>query len=412
VKPSWKLSSLILLVVLVCGLICVVAGCKAKEQAPPTPVVGPPEQVEKPVAEQPEGEPIKVGAIFSVTGPASSLGTPEKQTVEMFAEQINSEGGILGRPLEVMVKDDASENDAAAVAAKDLLSAGVCAIIGPSRTPCTMAIKDAVQEAKCPLVSCAAGTPITEPVEESYWTFRTPQTDRIAVAKIVDYLKKENITKVASIYIANPFGEAGNKQLEEQLPAAGVEIVAKEKFTQDDTDMTPHLTRIKAKNPEAVICWAVQAPPATVAKNIKDLGMTCKVIMSHGVANKKFIELAGPAAEGVMFPAGKLIVRDEIPDTDPQKQLLIKYGEDFQAKYSAEPDTFGGHAYDALLLVRQAIEAAGEPDRAKIRDELEKTSGVVGIGGVFTYSATDHDGLTKDAFVWVQIKDGKWTLAE
>ena len=385
-------------------------GCRRRQ---PPPVAPTPMPTQPSAAARPEGEPIKIGAILSVTGAASSLGDPEKKTVEMLAEQINEAGGVLGRPLEVIVQDDKSSNDPAALAATDLLeNENVVAIVGPSRTPTTMAIKGIVQEAECPLVSCAAGAAITEPVADSYWTFRTPQMDVIAVAKIVDYLMAEGITKVASIYVDNPFGQSGNDQIAEQMPQAGIEVVATESFGGEDTDMTAHLTRIKAKAPEAVICWAVQGPPATVARNIKELQMDVKVIMSHGVANEKFIELAGDGAEGVMLPAGRLLVHDQIAADDPQRPLLAQYAADYEAKYGSAPNTFGGHAYDALTLVVQAIENAGEAGRAAIRDELERITDFEGTGGIFNYSAEDHSGLDEDAFVWVRIEGGEWKLVE
>jgi len=358
-------------------------------------------------------EPIKIGAIFSVTGGMSSLGEPEEKTAKMLEAVINRQGGVLGRPIRVICKDDGSQNDAAVLAAKDLLNnQKVCAIIGPSGTPTTMAIKDVVQEANCPLVSCAAGAPITQPVAKSFWTFRTPQMDICAVQKIIDYCKKAKITKVASIYVTTAFGKSGNDQIQKLMPQAGIQIVATESFGAEDTDMTAQLTRIKAKGPQAVICWAVQAPPAAVAKNIRDLKMDVKVIMSHGVANRKFIELAGPAAEGVMFPAGWLIVRGEMAASNPRKAVLEKYAADYQAKYHKAPDTFGGHAHDAVMLVVAAIKKAGSADRGKIRDALAGMRGFQGIGGVFNYSAQDHDGLTKDAFAWVTIKGGQWKLAK
>jgi len=407
-----------LLVTLAVLGILVVAGCpKSAPQGTPEgggPSVVPPAGVGPGTGAggaAPSGEPIKIGAIFSVTGPTAPPGEPEKMAAEMIAAQINEKGGILGRPVEVIIEDDKSENTEAVMAAKKLIETEkVCAIIGPSGTPATMAIKQMCQDAGVPLVSCAAGRTITDPVFSN--VFAVPQTDLLAVAKIVDWLKANKITKVASIYVANPFGESGQQQMEKQFKEAGIQLLASEKFGGEDTDMTPQLTNIKGKNPEAIICWGTNPGPASVAKGVKKLGITVPLIQSHGVANAKFIELAGEAAEGVMLPAGRLIVWQSVPDDHKQKPVLKEFAEAFKAKYDRDADTFAGHAYDALHIVAKAIEAAGSDEPAKVRDAIEKTTDFVGTAGVFNYSADDHNGLTKDAFVWVKIEGGQWKLAE
>lgn len=406
--PRAKL--LVLIVALL--VVALLAGCpKPAEQIDEGATQIHPEGPETQAGMEPSGDPIKIGAIFSVTGPSAPLGEPEKLTAEMLAEQVNAAGGVLGRPVEVIIKDDKSEPTEAALAAKDLINTEkVVAIIGPSTTPTTMAIVDICEQANIPLISCAAGAPITNPVKK--WVFAVPQTDIIAVAKIIDYLKAKKITKVASIYVSNGYGESGQKQIEEQLPAAGIELVTSESFGGEDTDMTAQITRIKGKNPEAVICWGTNPGPATVAVNMQTLGLDVPLLQSHGVANAKFIELAGDAANGVMLPAGRLIVESEIAADDKQKEVLSKYAADYTAKSGKSVDTFGGHAYDSFSILVEAIKAAGNTDAAAVRDAIEATKDFVGTAGVFTYTPEDHNGLTKDAFVWVKIVDGKWQLAE
>jgi branched-chain amino acid transport system substrate-binding protein len=175
--------------------------------------------------------------------------------------------------------------------------------------------------------------------------------------------------------------------------------------------MTAQLTRIKAKKPQAVVCWGTNPGPAIVARNMKQLRMSTPLLMSHGIANRAFIQLAGDAANGVVFPAGRLIVVDEIPASDPQKKTLLAYRSAFRAEFKRDPDTFGGHAWDAIQLVTRALDKVG-PDKKKLRAEIEKTKKFVGIGGVFNFSPTEHNGLTKSAFVLVTIKDGKWKLVK
>lgn len=403
-----RLTAVVLGTVLVAMVVAVLGGCPQRPE-PEAPLMPP--EPDMPVAEAPTGDPIKIGAIFSVTGHMAPLGEPEKMTVEMLEEQINAAGGVLGRPLEVIVRDDKSETTEAVMAAKDLIETqGVAAIIGPSGTPTTLAIVDICEEAKVPLISCAAGRPITDPIKP--YVFAVPQTDALAVEKIIDYLKAEGVTKVATIYVANPFGESGQEQLEKQLGAADISIVTSESFGSDDTDMTAQLTKIKGTDAEVVICWGTNPGPAHVARGMRKLGMPQQLIQSHGVANRKFLELAGEAAEGIMLPAGRLIVWEAVPDDHVQKAVLKEFAEAFKAKHGIEADTFAGHAYDALHIAVNAIEAAGSTESEALREAIEQTQGFVGTAGVFNYSANDHNGLTKDAFVWVKVEDGDWRLAE
>ncbi len=239
--------------------------------------------------------------------------------------------------------------------------------------------------------------------------FKTAQSDIDAAAKVLEYLASKKLTKICVINDSNAFGASGLEQLKLQAPKAGITVIASESFNSKDTDMTAQLTRIKGKAPQAVVCWGTNPGPAIVAKNMKQLGIKAPLVMSHGIANKKFIQLAGPAADGVVFPAGRLIVVDAIPDTEPQKKALVDYSSQFKKAYGKDADTFGGHAWDAAKLVLAALEKVGD-DPAKIRDEIENTKGFVGISGVFNFSPTDHNGLTKDAFVMVEIKGGKWSL--
>jgi branched-chain amino acid transport system substrate-binding protein len=360
--------------------------------------------------ETPAGNPIKVGAIFSVTGPGAPLGTPEKETAEMVLDQINKAGGIGGRQLQLIIEDDGTEESKAVMAAKKLIEEDkVCAIVGPTMSGTSLAIIPDCEKAEVPLISCAASVKITQPAKK--WVFSTAQNDVLAVQRILVYLQAQKIKKVAIICDGNAFGQSGAEQLRAQLPAAGVAIVDEEKYATKDADMTAQLTKIKAKAPEAIICWGTSPGPAVIAKGVKSLGIKGKLIMSHGVANKAFIEQAGDAAEGIILPAGKLLVRQELAAGDPQKAALDAYATDFEKAAGKPANTFGGHAYDALQILRTALGTAGD-DKAKLRDAIEATKGYTGIGGVFNFSATDHNGLTKDAFTLVQIKSGAWTQAK
>ncbi|MGC9317946.1 MAG: ABC transporter substrate-binding protein [Armatimonadota bacterium] len=355
-----------------------------------------------------EEAPIKIGGIFAITGPASSLGEPEANTAEMLQEQINAEGGINNRRLEIIVRDTKGDETEGLSAVRELIDKeNVVAIVGPSRSGTTLGLIETVEKAEVPLVSCAAARAITEPTKK--WVFNTPQSDEDAVTRIYEYLNNEGITKIATITASSGYGIEGLKQLEKLAPDAGLEIVAKEEFADTDNDMTTQLTKIKGTDAEAIICWGIGPAPAQIAKNRKQLQIDIPLIMSHGVANRRFIEGAGDAAEGIILPAGKLLVAEQLPDDDPQKELLLEYAENYEEKFGKPADTFGGHAWDAIMLVKNAIEEKGaEP--AAIREGIEGTEGFVGIGGVFNYGPDSHYGLSPDAFVMVKIQDGDWTL--
>ncbi|MEN2985912.1 MAG: ABC transporter substrate-binding protein [Thermodesulfovibrionaceae bacterium] len=356
-------------------------------------------------------EPYKIGAIFSVTGAASFLGEPEKNTVLMLVEQINKAGGIKGHPIEVIVEDSKSDETQAVLAAKKLIEKDkVLAIIGPSTTGESMAIIPIVTEAKIPMISCAAGASITLPVKERYWIFKTPQYDISAVEAIYTYMKKKGIKKVGIITISTAFGDSGRKALLELAPKFGIQVVADERYGPKDTDMTAQLAKIKASGAEAVINWSVGPGQVIVTKNWHDLKMGIPLYQSHGWGSKRNIELAGKAAEGVIAPLGRIVVWDKLPDKHPQKPILKKYVTDYMARYKSEPGTFGGHAYDALMMVVEALKNVG-PDRKKIRDYIEtKIKKWPGTGGIFNMSPEDHCGLDMTSFEMVIVKNGDWEI--
>jgi branched-chain amino acid transport system substrate-binding protein len=285
----------------------------------------------------------------------------------------------------------------------------VLAIVGPSLSGNTLAVIDIVQEKEVPLVSCAASIKITEPVKK--WVFKTPQTDVQAVEKIYEYLADRGIKKIAIITVTNGYGESGKEQLKLQAPGSGLEVVAEETFGEEDTDMTVQLTVIKGTEAEAIVCWGTNPGPAIIAKNMVQLGIEIPLIQSHGVASPAFIEYAGEAANGNILPTGKILVLDQLPRLDPQRKVLVEYKELYESTFNAPVSGFGGYAWDAMAMIAEALEKSGE-DRVKLRDAIEETKGFIGVSGVFTMSSTEHNGLTKDAFVMVIIENGTWVIVE
>ncbi len=353
---------------------------------------------------------IKIGALFSVTGPAAFLGEPERNSAQMVVDEINKAGGIKGRKLELIVYDTGGDATKAKQLVNKLIKDDkVSAIIGPSTTGESLAIIDDVEKAGVPLISCAAGIKITEPVKK--WVFKTAQNDTLAVSRIYEYLQKHNLTKVAILSVSDGFGQSGREQLKSQAAKFGITILSDDTYGPKDTDMTAQLTKIRGLQAQAIICWGTNPGPAVVAKNVRQLGIKTPIYMSHGVSSKKFIELAGEAAEGIRLPSGKVVVADVLPSSDSQKKSLLAFVKDYQQHFKAEGDHFGGHAWDAVMLLKGAIERGGDSPAA-IRDQLENSRNFAGIGGVFNYSAQDHAGLKKDAFVLVEVKKKDWVLVK
>jgi branched-chain amino acid transport system substrate-binding protein len=354
--------------------------------------------------------PIKIGALFAVTGPAAFLGEPERNSAQMVVEEINKANGIKGRKLELIVYDTGGDATKAKQLVNKLIKDDkVSAIIGPSTTGESLAIIDDVEKAGVPLISCAAGIKITEPVKK--WVFKTAQNDTLAVGKIYEYLQKNNLTKVAILSVSDGFGQSGREQLKSQAAKFGITILSDDTYGPKDTDMTAQLTKIRGLQAQAIICWGTNPGPAVIAKNARQLGIKTPIYMSHGVSSKKFIELAGEAAEGIRLPSGKVIVADVLPSSDKQKKSLLAFVKDYQRHFKAEGDHFGGHAWDAVMLLKGAIERGGDSPAA-IRDQLENSRNFAGIGGIFNFTAQDHAGLKKDAFVLVEVKKKDWVLVK
>ncbi|MBW2192465.1 MAG: ABC transporter substrate-binding protein, partial [Deltaproteobacteria bacterium] len=359
----------------------------------------------------------KVGAIFSATGRTSFLGDPEKKTAEMLAEQINAAGGINGKKLELIVYDTEGDATKANLALKKLIMKDkVSVVIGPSLSGTSMAVLPVAEKEKTPLISCAASYKIVhnDKTGKPYkWVFKTPQTDTMAVEAIYSHLNKRGINKIAIMSVTSGFGASGRGELIRLAPKYGMEILADEKYGPKDTDMTAQLTKIKGIAPPAIVNWSVGPTQVTVLRNAKDLGMTSiPFYQSHGFGSRKNIELAAGAAEGVLCPLGACNIAELLTPYDAQYVVTNKYRKDYMAKYNEPLSSFGGHAWDALHMVADALEAVGD-DKAKIRDYLENNvKGFIGQHGVFTYSPDDHNGLTKEAFTMVVVKDGDWALAD
>jgi branched-chain amino acid transport system substrate-binding protein len=357
-------------------------------------------------------DPIKIGSVLSVTGPAAFLGDPELKTMQMYVEELNKKGGVLGRQLELVHYDDGSDASKANGFGKRLIDDDkVDIIVGGTTTGATMSMAPLVEKAGVPFISLAGAVVIVEPVKK--WIFKMPHTDRMAAEKVFEDMKKRGLTKVALFSETSGFGQSGKKETEGVAAKYGITLVANETYGPKDTDMSPQLTKIRnVPGVQALFIFGLGQGPAIATKSYKQLGMNLPLYHAHGVASEEFIKLAGPAAEGVRLPAAALLVADKLAANDPQKAVAEGYAKAFAAKWKTDVSSFGGHAYDGLMLAVDAIKRAGGTDKAKVRDALEATKGFIGTGGKVNMSATDHMGLDLSAFLMLEIKNGDWTIAK
>ena len=359
----------------------------------------------------PTGSAYKVGVVLSASGPNAPLGQSEQQSLLLLEKQVNANGGINGHPLDIIIEDDASDPAKAATAAAKLINQDqVSALIGSSGTGPTLAIVPVVDKAKVPLISMAAGTKITSPVDPL--VFRTPPSDSMAITRVLTYLKNTlKVKKIAILHDSNAFGTGGADELSAKAPKYGITVVARESYGSADTDMTAQLTKIQGTPAQAIVVWGTNPGPASIAKNMQQLGMNIPYIGSHGIANKKFIELAGTAANGVVFPAGKLLVPASIPAGSDWSKAVSDFSAAYKKEYQMDIDTFAAHGYDAGSIIVEAMKKAGT-DSTKLRDQIEQTAGLAGVDGVYTYSPTNHDGLSVADLTMIKINNGAWVEAK
>jgi branched-chain amino acid transport system substrate-binding protein len=363
-------------------------------------------------------QPIKIGAMFALSGPAAHIGTPTKLVAEMVVDQINKAGGINGRPLELIIGDTESDPAKAATIAKKFIhSDKVAAIIGPTTTGEGMQVKKIVEEAGVPTFMCVGGDPVIMGGKFGPFTyvFKSPQRSSVAVKRLFTYLKEQKITKLGLLYASDSFGKDGATWLEKLAPDYGITLVAKESFGPKDTDMTAQLTKIKNAGPQGIVCWTIGPAGAIAAKNKAQLGITLPLFQCHGLPDPKYIELAGKASEGDRMPSTKLIVAADLPDTDAQKKVIQNFIHLYKDVYHFDKqfpiNTHSGYAWDAISIVADAMRKAGTDPKA-LRAAIEGTKGYVGVSGIYTLSPEDHNGLGPDSMVIIEVKDGKFVMAK
>lgn len=358
---------------------------------------------------------VKIGVTVSATGPAASLGIPEKNTVQLLPKE------IAGQKIDYIVLDDATDPTQAVRNARKLTSEDhVDALIGSTVVPNSLAMIDVAAETSTPMISMAAAASIVEPMDaKRAWVFKTPQNDILMATAIAQHMADHGVKTVAFIGFSDAYGESWYKEFSKTAELKKIRIVANERFARNDTSVTGQVLRMMSQNPDAVLIAGAGTPAALPQKTLKERGYKGRYYQTHGVANNDFLRVCGKDCEGTYLPAGPLLVADQLPASNPAKKAALTYKAAYESAWGAGSiSTFGGHAWDAGLLLQRAVPIAlkqGQPGtkafREGLRVALESTKDLPASHGIFNMSATDHAGLDQRARVMVQIVGGKWKLA-
>jgi branched-chain amino acid transport system substrate-binding protein len=357
-------------------------------------------------------QPYRIGAVLSLSGTYAGLGAPEQKAIELEVARINESGGVNGHLIEVIIEDDATDSAAAVTAVTRLIDQeDVVAVLGATGTGATMAIRGDINAAGIPQVSPAGGTVVTSDFDPL--VFQTPWSNTLVAPFTFEYLEGQGISKIALISDSGGFGKDGAAVVADLITGFDIEIVATEEFNPGDADMTAQMTKIKGSGAEAVMIVSAGKEAAIVASNMDQLGLEIPLIGTHGNARMEFIEGAGDAAEGFVFAAGKILIPESYGTDTENYEVAMDFIDRYTEAYGEAPNTFAGHAYDALHIIVDALgRVDGEVTGESLRDAIVDTSDFVGIGGTFNYSADDHNGMAASDLVMYRVEDGAWVLAE
>lgn len=353
---------------------------------------------------------ILIGGLFDLTGKAQNIGAPTKDVAEMVIDQINKEGGIDGRMLKLVTADTESEPSKAAVALQRLISKDkVVAVIGPTTTGAAMACLSAVEEAQIPMVATVGGDGPVTPTQK--WVFKSPQRTTTAVQRLYTYLRDNKLNRVGLLIASDKFGQEGEAALKTLSAEYGIDIIAQESFDPKAVDMTVQVSKVAKAKPQAMIVWTIGPAGAVIAKNVKAANVAIPLFQCHGQPDANYLKLAGPAAEGTMMPATKLMVAAQLPDADKQKAVEMAFIKEYNTRKLGTIGTHSGYAWDAIQLIAAGLKEAGT-DPVKLRDAIENVKGYVGVSGIYTMSQSDHCGLDVDSLVMVKVVKGDWMIIE
>ncbi len=366
----------------------------------------------------PPKQPIKIGAIFALSGPAAPIGIPAMLAAQMAVDHINHEGGIKGRPLILLIGDTGSDPaKATAIAKKFIYADKVVALIGPTTAVSGLQVKRIVEKSGVPTVMCAFGDQVIAGCKLGSLTsvFNAPPRSCVVVKRLFSYLKKKKITRLGLLFASDHFGQDGAYWLKKLAPDYGLTIVAQESFDPQDPNLVAQLIKIKNASPQGIICWSLGPAGAIVAKDRAQLGLKLPLFQSQGQADLQYLKLAGPAAEGSRMPSTKLMVADQLPDKDPQKKVIQNfihlYRDVYHYNQQYSLNNQSGYAWDAVTIVADGIWKAG-PAPKKLCQATANTRGYVGVSGIYNLGPMDYNGLAPDSLVVIQVQDGRFVLAQ
>ncbi|MBU0464044.1 MAG: ABC transporter substrate-binding protein [Proteobacteria bacterium] len=353
-------------------------------------------------------EPIKIGSPLLLSGRGAFVGGAEKETLEMMAEEVNKSGGINGRPIEFVFYDTEGKPDIAVSLVKRLIQKDkVDMIIGISASWAAFPVIPIIEKHQIPTIMLGSANQIVNPVNK--YVFKTPADDKIVVSTLLNHLKKQGIKRIAILSSQDGFGDGGRSQLTAQVAEYGIEIVFDDKYTMDDTDITPTINKIKKTDAEVVINWSSNRAPVIMTQGYRQIGMTLPLYQSHAALSPDFLKATGENGNGVKIASFKFPGAQDLSDNDPQKKIILDYQAQYEKKFGKPANQFGACAFDAFNIAIMALKKAGT-DKEKLRDAIETTKGYIGINGKFNYSPEDHGGLTKESMVMYEAINGEWKL--
>lgn len=358
-------------------------------------------------------EAFRLGAAYALTGPASFLGSSEVNATRLLVDELNAAGGVNGHLVELTVEDTKSAESSAVLAVRKLIiQNNVSAILGPSRTGDAMAAIAVVSEAGVVMLPPVSGVAIVEPIKDRKWIFRPGQGGDLSVGKVLDYARRAGWKRLGILYSSDAYGEDGRNNMRRLAPAKGITITREEAFSPTSTDLKAQLTNLKNAGVDAVFMHGVGAPSVVVYKNARELDLKIPIISGHGQANSAFRNAVGKDVVGQPVVGSPILVWSELPDKHPAKRAASEFYKKYVARYGSPPDMFAGIAYDATNMLLKAFADVGN-NRSGIRDWLEtKVKSYPGVTGLFTFSPTDHGGLTSNALVMMIATPDGWRLAD
>ena len=360
---------------------------------------------------QAAGTPYVIGAVVCESGPASTLGRPEGDSIQLAVDEVNKAGGINGHPLQVTIIDDETSPANAVNATRRLLDQHVIAILGTSITQGSLAMVPVAEQAHIPMISFASSANVIEPVAERQWIFKIPPTDTSIARILQGYMKSHGVTKVGAVYRNDDYGKTGIAHFEEAGRADGFQVADSEAIDATATDATTQLTRIRAANPQGILVWSTLPSVYVVTKGYRQLGLgSLPLYFSDGAADQRFLDQTGVALNGAYIATSRVSVASQLPSTDPSKKISLHYVDAFERSFPKDKpaNMFGGFAYDSIYWLKQALAKSG-PDPAKLRDALEHIN-YDGVSGVFHTTPQNHNGLAPNADVVTKVVDGHFVI--